>query len=172
LSLFKIFKTTRCFGLIGHPQVLILVSKKIAVSFQPCSFVPLFLVCACSSLFPCLLVTERKSESESEIAMRDRMQMYNITIMQVLRNCLVLFLNREVTYLPSETSCKCQSTYSSTTTYFLFIFLSRLTVMGLARVLCKYVIRIDSFGSFFNACALEKNATIWTLFSLFRPLRT
>jgi hypothetical protein len=42
---------------IGHPQVLILVSKKIAVSFQSCSFVPLFFVCACSSLFPCLLVT-------------------------------------------------------------------------------------------------------------------
>jgi hypothetical protein len=31
---------------IGHPQVLILVSKEIAVSFQSCSFVPLFLVCA------------------------------------------------------------------------------------------------------------------------------
>jgi hypothetical protein len=37
--------------------VLILVSKKIAVSFQSCSFVPLFLVCVCSPLFPCLLVT-------------------------------------------------------------------------------------------------------------------
>jgi hypothetical protein len=40
--------------------VLILVSKEIAVSFQSCSLVPLFLVCACSSLFPCLLVTVTK----------------------------------------------------------------------------------------------------------------
>jgi hypothetical protein len=46
--------------------VLILVSKKIAVSFQSCSFVPLFLVCVCSSLFPCPLVTKVTSVENTE----------------------------------------------------------------------------------------------------------